>query len=216
MLEKYKGIIFDLDGTLVNSMWVWEQIDIDFLKNHGVDGSVDFQEEIEGMSFTETSVYFKERFGIKASVEEIIQELVERAMDSYKNKVKIKENVVELLTYFSERNIPMGVGTSNSRELAQATLEGNNILKYFKTLNTSCEVNKGKPSPDIFLKVASVLGIEPKDCLVFEDTMAGVQAAKAAGMDVIAIYDEVTTISVERMKSEANQFIYNYSEILSN
>lgn len=215
MLNKYKGIIFDLDGTLVDSMWVWEQIDIEFLEGHGVTGSVDFQEEIEGMSFTETSTYFKEHFKLKASVEEIIEDLVNRAMDSYKNRVKIKANVIELLEHFKSRNIPMGVGTSNSKELAQATLEGNNIRSYFKTVNTSCEVNKGKPSPDIFLKVASVLGVEPKDCLVFEDTMAGVQAAKAAGMDVIAIYDEVTTISVERMKAEATKFIYNYSEILT-
>jgi len=214
MLDQYKGIIFDLDGTLVDSMWVWEAIDKEFLESKGVTFEPDFQEDIEGMSFTETCVYFKERYGLEDSVESINQELVDLALDAYTNRVIVKNHVIDLLEYFKARNIPMGIGTSNSKALAAATLKSNGIDHYFTTLNTSCEVSKGKPSPDIFLKVASVLGIEPKDCLVFEDTMAGVKAAKAAGMDVIAIYDAVTTLSEERMTEAANKFIKCYSEIL--
>jgi len=214
MFSKYEAIIFDLDGTLVDSMWIWEEIDIEFLARRDIEFPNDFQQEIEGMSFTETAEYFKQRFDLPESLDEIKAEWIEMAETIYREKVKLKEHVRKLLDHFTALEIPMGIGTSNSKDLAQATIDGNEIGKYFKTLRTSCEVHKGKPSPDIFLKVAEDLGVSPDKCLVFEDTFAGVQAGVAAGMDVIAIYDKISSASKEEIESIALRFIMSYEELL--
>lgn len=214
MFDKYKAIIFDLDGTLVDSMWIWEAVDIDFLEKRNMTFPGDLQGDIEGMSFTETAQYFKERFNLEESLEEIKAEWNALALGYYKNEIKLKPYVLELLEIFKSQGKVMGIGTSNSRVLAEAVVKSRGIDSYFETLITSCDVNFGKPSPDVFLKVAEVLGVQPEDCLVFEDTFAGVKAAKAAGMDCIAIYDEIASEFEADIIKAANQYIMSYDEII--
>lgn len=214
MLEKYEGIIFDLDGTLVDSMWIWKSIDIEYLEERALDLPENLQEEIEGMSFTETAEYFKREFELEESIEEIKEEWHEMAIDYYENRIDLKDNVINLLVRAKELKKPMGIGTSNSRKLASAVIKKHKIDSFFKTLVTSCDVNKGKPNPDVFLAVAKELGVAPEKCLVFEDTYAGALAAKRAGMDVVVIYDEISAHLSDKIKEIANQYIMTYEEIL--
>ncbi len=144
MLNRVKAVIFDLDGTIVDSMWIWEQIDIDFLAKRGIRLPNDLQKAIEGMSFTETAIYFKNRFNLKESIEEIKEEWNAMAYDFYKNRVPLKKGVNEFIKYLKQKNIKLGIGTSNSRELAIEVLKTHNILHYFDTIRTSCEVEKGE------------------------------------------------------------------------
>ncbi|GAU77533.1 HAD family phosphatase [Fusibacter sp. 3D3] len=213
--EDIEAIIFDLDGTLVDSMWIWKQIDIDFLEKRGYSLPEDLQKSIEGMSFTETAAYFIKRFNLAETPEALKLEWNEMANHFYAKEIKLKENVHLVIEYALRHNIKLGIGTSNSKELLQAVLEANGIRSAFNSIRTSCEVASGKPSPDIFLKVAEDLGVSPERCLVFEDTHAGILAGKSAGMKVVAIYDAVSEPYAEIIKEDADHYIFDYTEIMA-
>ena len=214
MLKDIKAVIFDLDGTLVDSMWIWKQVDIDYLEKHGHPLPEDLQKDIEGMSFTETANYFKNRFNIKDSVEDIKAEWNAMALDLYTNKIQLKPYVWEMLEKFKAMGLPMGIGTSNSPELAGAVVKARGIDGFIEVVRTSCQVEKGKPAPDIFLKVAEDLNVAPEHCLVFEDTHAGVLAGKRAGMKVIAIYDDLSAEFRSEIEADADQYLESYLTLL--
>lgn len=216
MLNGIKAVLFDLDGTLVDSMWIWEDIDKLYMKKFNINYSFnELHENINGMSFTETAEFFKETFNIPDTVDAIKDEWNRMAYDYYLNRVPVKNNVIKFLDALKKRNIPMGIGTSNSRELATLVLDSHNITGYFNTIRTSCEVNKGKPNPDIYLKVAEDLGVDPKECLVFEDIPEGVLAAKRAGMKACGIFDEGSKENKDKIIQLADYYIYDYSEVLN-
>ncbi len=209
-LKDIKAIIFDLDGTLVDSMWIWKQIDIDFLEKRGIILPEDLQKEIEGKSFTETAKYFIERFELNESIEEIQSEWNEMARQFYAERIPLKPGVKQLLINAKLHGVKMGIGTSNSRELLLEVIKAHQIEDFFETIRTSCEVSQGKPFPDIFLKVAEDLGVLPTECLVFEDTHAGVMAAKSAGMKAVAIYDELSEPYTDAIKDTADHYIEDF------
>lgn len=214
ILDNKKAVIFDLDGTLVDSMWMWKDIDIEYLEKHGIDLPSDLQTKIEGMSFSETAIYFKERFHLMDTIEEIKSEWNNMARDKYLNSVPLKEGVKEFLEYLKEKNIKTGIATSNSRELAEIAITNLGIKDYFNSVRTSCEVDRGKPSPDIYLLVASDLGVLAEECLVFEDVIHGIMAGKNANMTVCAVYDDFSK-EVTHMKMEiADYYIDSYLELL--
>jgi len=213
MLEGIQAVIFDLDGTLIDSMWMWRQIDIDYLARHGHELPADLQDSIEGMSFSETAVYFKERFSLSDSLEVIKADWNQMAYDIYVNEVPLKPGVLEFLQYLKRKGIKTGIATSNSRELLLAVLESLGITEYFDELHTSCEVTRGKPAPDIYLLVAKTLGVTPEHCLVFEDIIQGIQAGKAAGMRVCAVKDAFSVKQEEEKRASADWLIDNFSEL---
>ena len=148
MKKTYKAVIFDLDGTLIDSMWVWEKIDEAFLANYGITPPRDMDEALEGKSFTETAIYFKERFQIPESVDEIKAAWNDLAWDFYTQQVPLKEGVKNFLNYLKHHHIKIGIATSNNMPLVQAVLAQLEISRYFDVVRTSCEVEKGKPHPD--------------------------------------------------------------------
>ncbi len=213
MLKDTQGVIFDLDGTLVDSMWIWRRIDIDYLGKRKIALPSDLQKNVEGMSFTETAHYFKKRFSLKEPIEEIKKEWLEMAEDYYREKVPLKKGVLPLLRYLKDRHIKMGIGTSNARDLVETVILKHGIESFFGSVRTACEVNRGKPYPDIFLKVAEDLKIAPKNCLVFEDTYAGVLAAKRAGMRVFAVQDDSSIQYKANICSIADGYIEGFEQI---
>jgi len=213
MLDNIKGIIFDLDGTLIDSMWIWKGIDIEFLEKRGYELPDDLQKAIEGMSFTETASYFKNRFQLKETIDEIKSEWNIMTAEYYRNNIMMKKGALDFIRFLKNNNYKLGIGTSNSIELTLEVLKKHDILQYFDSIRTSCEVEKGKPSPDIFLKVAEDLNLEPEECFVFEDTYAGVLAAKRAGMRVCAVADEFSFPYKDEISSLADKYIEDYIEI---
>ena len=216
MLEDIEAVIFDLDGTLIDSMWVWESIDIEYLGRHNIELPKELNREIEGMSFEETAAYFKKRFNLNYSIDEIAKEWNDMAWDKYENEVKLKKGVRKFLKYLKNKNIKTGIATSNSRKLAKVVLESNGIDKYIDTIVTSSEVNKGKPQPDVYLAVAEKLHEKPSKCLVFEDVLNGIIAGKRANMKVCAVYDKASCITEEEKKEAADYYVENMDEIVFN
>ena len=131
MNKQYDAVIFDLDGTLIDSMWVWEKIDETFLSELGLTVPKDMDKILEGKSFTETAVYFRERFKLEMSIEAIKERWNEMAWEFYTHKVPLKEGAKDFLVWLKEKNIKMGSATSNSIELVEAVLEALNIRDYF-------------------------------------------------------------------------------------
>ena len=212
MLYNKKAVIFDLDGTIVDSMWVWTEVDIVFLGERGLTLPDDLQEYIEGMSFSETAEYFKQRFNLKEDVEELKNIWNQMAYDMYANKVKLKPGVFKFIEFLKERGFKLGIATSNSRELVEATLRNNKIIDCFDCILTACEVNAGKPDPDIYLEVAKRINVKPADCLVFEDVPMGILAGINAGMEVCAVYDIFSESSDKEKKRLANYYIKSYED----
>lgn len=214
ILDGKKAIIFDLDGTLVDSMWMWKRIDTEFLARYGHECPPGLQKEIEGMSFSETAVYFKERFQLPLTLEEIKETWTEMSIDKYRHQVPAKRGAKEFLSYVSKRGILCGIATSNSREMVDAVLESLDMKRFFQAVVTACEVKAGKPEPDIYWKAAGDLRVEPGDCLVFEDVPAGILAGKRAGMMVCAVEDEFSRHMEQEKRDLADHFINDYFEIM--
>jgi HAD superfamily hydrolase (TIGR01509 family) len=214
MFSNIEAAIFDMDGTLIDSMWLWKAIDIEYLGKHNLELPEDLQKEIEGMSFSETAQYFKNRFNIKEDVEAIKQEWNSMAADYYRHKVPLKESVEKLLIELKHNNIKLGIGTSNSNELVSIIMEKNEFENIFESVRTSCEVEKGKPHPDIFLKVAEDLGVKPENCIVFEDIPNGLKAANNAGMRSVAIYDDFSKHMESEKREIADYYLESYEDAL--
>lgn len=213
VLDQIKGVLFDLDGTLVDSMWMWKEIDIEYLGRFGISLPEGLQEQIEGMSFSETANYFQSHFPqITESIDEMKISWNRMAGEKYATKVFLKPGALEFLKYLKAHGIRTGIATSNSYELVHTVLNALDVEQYFDEVHTACEVGAGKPAPDIYLYVAKTLDILPEDCLVFEDICKGIQAGKAAGMRVCAVQDVYSKEAEEKKRAMADYFINDYQD----
>lgn len=210
MLQNKKAVIFDLDGSLVDSMWMWREIDIAYLGRFGIPLPERLQADIEGMSFSETAVYFKERFALPDSLEQIKSDWNRMAWDKYTYEVPLKPGVKEFLQSCKEHHIKLGIATSNSRELVDNIAEVHGLHDVFDCIMTGCEVSKGKPAPDIYLAVAAKLGVQPSECLVFEDIIPGIMAGKNAGMQVCAVEDDYSVQDRAAKQDLADYYIDDF------
>ncbi len=213
MFENKKAIIFDMDGTLVDSMGVWKNIDIEYLSSLNIPFPENLQKCIEGMCFHDTASYFKNRFGIKASLEEIEKIWNDMAEYKYSHEVKVKDGVERLLKYAKETGLKLGIATSNSRRLTDALLKAKGLDSTFDFVLTGCETLKSKPDPEIYLEASKKLGIEPEYCLVFEDIVPGIMAGKNAGMTVVGVEDYYSEYAREEKKRLSDFYINSYLDI---
>ncbi len=214
MLSGIDTVIFDLDGTLVDSMWVWPEIDVEYLGRYGTQLDERLQGDIDGMSFTETAEYFKERFGIPDSVEKIKEDWNRMAEEKYLHQVSLKKGAREFIEACRKKNKKLGIATSNSRQLVEGVIGAQGLTDDFSCILTSCEVGKGKPAPDIYLAVAERLGTDPAHCLVFEDIEPGIRAGKAAGMRVCGVKDDWCQTPEAQMRKLADYYIADYTELI--
>ena len=214
MWKDAKAVIFDLDGTLVDSMWIWKSVDIDFFGERGVELPDDLQGALDGMSFRETAAYMKNRFGFVETVDELMVIWNEMAHKKYQYEAPLKEGVLEFLKALKEKDIKVGIASGNSEFLVRTVLESHGVLEYFDSIHTANEVEKGKPAPDIYLLVAKDLQVNPEHCLIFEDIVHGIMAGKNAGMKTCAIYDHYSKEDDEKKRELADYYITDYRELL--
>lgn len=214
MLNNIKAAIFDLDGTLVDSMWVWSKIDINYLKNKGYAVPENLKRDIEHLSFNQTAIYFKEKFNLNDSIEKIVADWHDMAYYHYSTNVKLKSGVKEFLDYLKSCNVKIGLATSNSTSLLEPCLKNNKIYDYFDSITTTDEVSNGKNSPDVYLLTAQKLGVSPRNCVVFEDILPAAQAAKCAGMKVIAVKDDECLNSKKDFIEYTDKYINSFFDLL--
>lgn len=214
MLNGIKAAIFDLDGTLVNSLWVWDSIDNEYLSKHNIIPPKNLHTEICHLSFIDTAKYFKERFNILDDIETIMNEWHEMALYEYCNNVHLRSGAKEFLDLLKKKNIKIALATSNSEQLLTATLKNNNIYEYFDCITTTSEVNNGKDHPDVYLLSAKKLNVSPDECIVFEDILAAVQGAKKANMKVFAIKEDFSLDNIEEIKLQSDYFFESFTNLL--
>lgn len=214
MFNDTKAIIFDLDGTLVDSLWVWSYIDTNYLSKHNIIAPNNLHSEICHLSFIDTAKYFKNTFNIPDSIDEIMAEWNSMAYDSYSSEVFIKKGVKEFLDKLKDLGIKIALATSNSEELLTITLKNNNIYDYFDVITTTSEVTRGKDHPDVYLLTANKLNVDPKDCIVFEDILLAVRGAKKAGMKVFAVKDNHSINDIDNLINESDYFFECYTELI--
>ena len=214
MLKDIDAIIFDVDGTIADSMWMWKQIDIEYLGRFGIELPKDLQKNIEGMSFHETAVYFKEHFQIPDDIEKMMSDWNEMAAHKYRYEIPLKKGVREFLNVCKKKNIVMGIATSNSVELLSYFLKAHELHSYFEVVITGSDGLRGKPAPDMYLEAAKRLDVTPEKCLVFEDIIPGILAGKRAGMRVCAVDDFYSKDITDKKIEEADYFIESFEDIL--
>lgn len=213
-LKNIEGAVFDLDGTLLDSSWVWEKVDEKFLGDRGFQVPDDYVDEISPLGAERAAVYTIERFGLNEDKDDIVREWIEMAKKEYATEVVCKPYAKEFLEELHKLNIKMAVATSSDRELFMKTLEREGILKYFQEIVTVDEVERGKGYPDIYEEAARRIKVNPHKCLVFEDILAGVTGASLGEFNVVAVFDEKSKHNWEKIKSISKYSINDYKELL--
>jgi len=189
MSRTFQAVIFDLDGVLADSEPWWNQIDTELLAEHGVGYRGEYHRNVLGVSYRIAVEFYKNVFHISASVEELMRRRGEIATDFFANHVGLFPSAKTTLEQLVEMNVPMAIATSSVSASAHPFLDRTGIRSLFSVVVTGDEVQQGKPHPDIYLLTSKKLGTSPDTCLVIEDALTGVAAAKAANMRVAAIPD---------------------------
>jgi HAD superfamily hydrolase (TIGR01509 family) len=212
MPSPFYAVIFDLDGVLADSEPWWNQIDAKLLAEYGITYRGEHHRNVLGVSYRLAVEFYKTAFHISASLEELMRRRGEIATEFFANRVGLFASAEATLEQLREMKLRLAVATSSVSASACPFLDRTGIRGLFGVVITGDEVRRGKPHPDIYLHVAQKLGIAPEACLVIEDALAGVAAAKAANMRVAAIPDTRFVDPREYVK-EANYVLRSLAEI---
>lgn len=206
-----KLIIFDFDGTLVDSLDIWAYIDEEYFGSRNLDYKK--VESFSGMTVFEAASFSKEFFNIDEEVEDIMKEWTDIAVRLYPTKATLREGAISFFDKLREKGYNIAIGTSNALIVVKEYIKNKKLDKYIDYIFTGTEAENGKPEPDIFLEIARHFDISPKDVIVVEDSLEGVMAGKNAGMYVYAIAEKYSKKNEEKIKKIADKFICSFEEI---
>ena len=181
-----EGVVFDLDGVLVQSEEVWDAVRERYVRERGGRYDEEVQRAMMGMSSLEWSRYLHEEAGVPGEPEEINREVVRLMLEAYREELPLIPGAVEAVRRVADE-LPLAVASSSNRELIDEVLRMAGIDRLFRATVSSEEVARGKPAPDVYLEAARRLGVAPERCAAVEDSHAGIRSAKAAGMRVVAV-----------------------------
>lgn len=207
-----KGAIFDVDGVLLNSMPVWENLGELYLNSLGLEAEKDLGEILFTMSLEEGAEYLITQYGIDKSVEEVVNGLNREVRDFYAEKVPLKEGVRQYLSEFRERGIPMVIATSGDRKNTEAALRRLKVLSYFQGIYTCSEIGIGKDQPDIYFAAALQLDTEPGETWVFEDAFHALRTAHSAGFKTVAVYDKSNDRNLAQIWNTADIYLPEFKD----
>ena len=209
-----QGAIFDLDGTLLDSMWVWAAVDRSFLGARGFDVPEDYVEAIAHLGLTAAAEYTIARFELNETVAEISAEWDRLARTAYEEQVMLKPFAKEYLLSLKARGIRLAAATASPDALYIPALKHNGIYDLFDAFTTVEEVNMPKGHPAIYLKAAQKLGLLPQNCVVFEDILPGIAGAKQGGFYAVGVFDPSAAAQKREICSLCDRYIYSFEELL--
>lgn len=180
------AVVFDLDGVLVQTEELWDEVRRELALERGGRYDEDAQRAMMGMSSLEWSRYMREELGVDGSADEISAEVVRRMQERYRERLPLVDGAREAVARLAAR-WPLGVASSSNRPLIDAVLELSGLAPLFRATVSSEEVARGKPAPDVYLEAAKRVGVDASRCAAIEDSHSGIRSAKAAGMRVVAI-----------------------------
>ncbi len=212
--HEFSSVIFDFDGTLGDSMWVWDDIDTRFCEKYGVEIPEGLMDELAILGFEDTAEYFIEHLGVQMTVEEICMHFDELAADRYANEVQLWPGVRDYLDVLASRGVGLAIATALSWPLLELVLEHTGILDLFDDI-AFCDESHNKEQPDVFLLAAERIGADPRDCLVFEDTVQGTRSARRAGMTACGIFDSRRTTPRASLEATSDFVIEDYCALAS-
>ena len=206
-------LIFDLDGTLIDSNGVWVEVDKVFLARRGAPYTREYYEGVAHTILQNCAIFTKEYLNLEESCEEIIAEWMELAKDAYDN-VPLKPHVREYLDRCRKAGHRMVIFTACVPEHCRSALVHHGLEPYFEKIFYAQELGIDKKSPAIFRKVAEAMGVSPKDCVLFDDSLSACKAAKAAGMTVVGVWDEYFRDSLPDMRELCDRYIKDFGDLL--
>ena len=184
-----KGAIFDVDGTLLESMQMWLNVEAEYLKSLGATPRPDLRDVLRSIGGHEVAEYFQVEYGVRKTAEEMNAGIYMLMGEFYKNKVELKPGAIKTLNKLRDAGIKMCAATATDRFLIEPGLRRCGLLDYFGRVFTCREEQTNKSSPDIFIRAAGFLGTDISETLVFEDALYAIRSAKKAGFQVAAVYD---------------------------
>ncbi|MBP3857943.1 MAG: HAD family phosphatase [Ruminiclostridium sp.] len=212
----FSAAVFDLDGTLFDSMGFWNSLDEVFLRKHGVDRvPEDYLLDIAHLGAYDTALYTKKRFGFPESPEEIMEEWHTDALKFYSTSVQLKPGARGYIEMLRGAGIILGVATANSADLYLPALDRLGIRSLFSGFAEVNECQRRKGFPDIYELACSRMGAEPADTVVFEDIYIAVKGAKDGGFRTVGVYDAASSRDTQRIREEADGFIFSFADLLS-
>ena len=207
-----KGIIFDVDGTLLNSMPVWENLGELYLRAQGKSAEKGLRDILYTMGVRQGAAYLKTQYGLDQTIEEVIEGLNREVRGFYEKKVPLKEGVREYLERFRELSLPMMLATSGDKTNVRSALSRLGILSWFEGILTCLEMGTDKNHPDVFLAAALQMDLDPSEILVFEDALYAIRTAKRAGFRTVAVYDKANDRDLAKIWKLAEIYLPEYTE----
>jgi sugar-phosphatase len=190
-MTNYKAVIFDMDGVLINSEPLWKIAEKEVFSSLGVPVTDDLVHITSALTAQEVCAFWYERHPWQGmSFDEVEDAVVARVIELIGQHDTKMPGVIEILRFFKSKNLKIGLASNSSHNLIEVVLEEVGIKDYFDFLSSAQDVEKGKPDPAVYLYAAKNLGVEPEECLVFEDSIIGITAAKMAGMKIVAVPDK--------------------------
>ena len=205
-ITKVRACIFDVDGTLLDSMSVWDDIGERYLMSLGISAREGLHDVLNTMSLEQGAAYLKEEYQIDKPISQIVKEVLKIVSDFYRFEAPLKSGVKETLECLKLSGIRMVIATSGDKELVEAAMERNGVSQYFERIYTCTEVGAGKDEPKIYLEAAKFLQTNPEKIAVFEDAVHAAETAKTAGFVVVGVYDASNEENLSRMKEVCDYY----------
>lgn len=190
--EKFDAIILDLDGTVLDSMRLWYEVDRKFLSRYGYEVTSEYTEFVKSASIEEGAQYTVNNFDIPLTPSEVVDTWNEMVFSEYANNIRLKEGSYEYIRRAKQTGLKIACATALTSVNARAALDANKVTELIDTLITLEDVGKvNKSEPDIYLRASEELGVPPEKCLVFEDVPVAVLGARKGGFAICAVYDDI-------------------------
>jgi len=210
---KIKGAIFDLDGVLLDSMFIWDTLGETYLKSQGIKPREDVREILRPMSLFQAAEYFRDEYGIIESIQAIIDGINRLVEHFYFDLAETKPGVIDFLDKLRKNNVKMCITTATDRFMVDAALKRNGIEYYFDKIFTCTEVGHGKDEPDIYYQALNFLGMTKREVFVFEDALYAIKTAKKAGFSVVAVNDSTAQGQQTEIKKLADVYIATFQDM---